>query len=343
MGNAEKARPGILFMSHPPLVSVIMTVYNGEPYLQEAIQSILSQTYENLEFVIVNDASTDKTPQILTQAKSKDTRIKVLNNSKNLGVAASLNNGIKASTGQFIARMDSDDIAHPARLKHQVHYLKKHPDIYLVGTSSIFINSKGDPIRSINVLTGPDLIKEKLVKNNQFVHPSIMFRNTRDVFYRNKFRYSQDYDFFLNLLSTGKKLDNLNVPLMYYRIDGESISNSKSYQQHLFSEKAKELYGERSQTGVDTYDTWDPSSILNPTQEQLDKPEVLFFQMGSYGNLHQYKKVRKLVLKKMKKHGICRKSVYLYLSSYPKQIIYKFGLANTLFNILRKFNIRKYG
>jgi len=106
-------------------ISVLMSVFNGEAYLSEAIESILDQTYKNFEFIIINDCSTDNSKKILRKYANADKRIQLINNKQNLGLTKSLNFGLKNSHGEFVARMDSDDISLPIRLEEQYNYLKK--------------------------------------------------------------------------------------------------------------------------------------------------------------------------------------------------------------------------
>lgn len=124
-----------------PKISVIMSVYNGMPYLKEAVQSILKQTFKDFEFIVVNDASTDDSWQYLKGLNDK--RIKLIINEKNLGLATSLNDGIKIAKGNFIARMDADDVSKPDRLEVQYKFLTKNPEIDLCGSWADIIDEKG--------------------------------------------------------------------------------------------------------------------------------------------------------------------------------------------------------
>ena len=128
-----------------PLVSVIMPVYNGSLFVGEAIESILEQTYEPLELVIVDDASTDSTPEILRFYKNKFPKIiTVVSLSKNHGDSAAANIAFKKVRGEFIARMDADDIAHPQKIELQVKYMKAHPEVIVLGTQADVINAENE-------------------------------------------------------------------------------------------------------------------------------------------------------------------------------------------------------
>jgi glycosyltransferase involved in cell wall biosynthesis len=115
-----------------PKISVVMPVYNGKEYLALAVESILRQTFADFEFIIINDGSTDNSADIA--ASYEDPRIKLLHNDKNLGLIPSFNRGLENSRGEYIARMDADDIAFPDRFKKQVAFLDDHPDIALCGS-----------------------------------------------------------------------------------------------------------------------------------------------------------------------------------------------------------------
>ncbi len=126
---------------HPPDVTVLMTVYNGMPYLRQAIESILEQTWADFEFLVVNDCSTDDSRDVILSYD--DPRIRLLDNEENINQTRSLNRGLESVRSELIARMDADDISHPKRLEMQVAYLEEHPDVVAVGTGLRFITHTG--------------------------------------------------------------------------------------------------------------------------------------------------------------------------------------------------------
>ena len=152
-----------------PKVSVIMSVYNGEKYLKEAINSILNQTFKDYEFIIVNDASTDKSIKILEEYAKKDNRIGLIHNEKNIGLTRSLNKAIKSANGAYIARQDADDISLPPRLEEEVNFLDKHPTVGLVGSYAWMIDEKGKILSDFKICTDNEDIKKKIVNGNQFI------------------------------------------------------------------------------------------------------------------------------------------------------------------------------
>ena len=134
-----------------PKVSVVMAVYNGEQYLQEAIESILSQTFSDFEFIIVDDASTDCTPEIVQNYAKYDKRIRLMRNKRNLGLTKSLNRGLNVSQGIYIARQDADDLSLPKRLELQVHFLDDHIEIGALGAGVEIVDEKGSSLKEMGV------------------------------------------------------------------------------------------------------------------------------------------------------------------------------------------------
>ena len=145
------------------ILSVIMPVFNGERYLTDSINSILNQSFKNFEFIIINDCSTDKTNDILNEYKSLDSRVLVINNIKNKGIAYSLNEAIKISKSDLIVRMDADDISLPNRLKKQLDYMNQNPDIAISGMGAKINNGSifGMPI--FQPFTDDNQIKSQLL------------------------------------------------------------------------------------------------------------------------------------------------------------------------------------
>lgn len=214
--------------SKTPLVSVVMPVYNAADYLSEAIESILNQTYQNFEFIIINDASTDSSLEIVKKYKKiNPQKIKIINIKRNLNCGGDncANQGIKIAKGKYIARMDADDIAHPTRLEKQVEFLENNQDIFLVGSNAFVINKNGETI-------GEKLEPEKHenIKNSYFtfhplIHPSCMYKTLigkRKFRYQIKYSANNDYYTFFKLLCKGFKFANLSEKLIYFRIHGKN-------------------------------------------------------------------------------------------------------------------------
>jgi len=221
-----------------PKISVVMAVYNGEKYLKEAIESVLRQTYQDFEFIIVDDASNDKTSVILESFD--DPRIKFIKNPENLGLTKSLNKGIKAAKGKYIARMDADDISLPHRFERQVEFLERNPDHAVVGSSYYQIHDSGKICSLIHVLTDDLEIREGLRKQNWFGHGSVMI--WKDAFlkvggYDEKYKFAQDYDLWLRMAEV-YRLANTEEPLYCWRLTPSCISKDKEAEQRYYANLA---------------------------------------------------------------------------------------------------------
>ncbi|CDG15852.1 glycosyltransferase family 2 protein [Xenorhabdus doucetiae] len=206
-----------------PEISVVMSVFNGEEFLSEAINSILEQSFNNYEFIIIDDASTDKTANILLEFQNKDKRIKIINNTNNMGLAKSLNIAISLAKGKFIARMDADDFSFPDRLKIQYQHMMNYPDTIVCGTAmSIYEepnNNKTPPLSH-------DKIISSIIFDCPFYHPTVMMRKDillkLDPIYPEDYKKAQDYGLWAKLffmaIDNNHKFINLSDVLLKYRI-----------------------------------------------------------------------------------------------------------------------------
>ena len=177
------------------LISVILPVYNGEEHLTECIESVLSQTYDNLEFIIVDDASTDNTLNILRKFAAIDSRIKIFQHTINQKQTAAANTAIKNARGDYLARMDADDVALPSRLKKQVEFMQKNPDIGLLGSWVHLIDDNGKPYYVLKTNTSQGYLGWSLLFDTSFAHSSVMMR--KDIIKQVGFYQSaeaEDYD-----------------------------------------------------------------------------------------------------------------------------------------------------
>lgn len=249
-----------------PKVSVLMTVFNTAPYLKEAIDSILNQSFNDFEFIIIDDKSTDSSREIISSYE--DSRIILIENETNLGIVASANLGLRKARGKYIARMDSDDIAVSDRLAVQYRFLEDHKDIFLVAGSFNFINSKGDVIsthiREMNAIE----IRSAIPKKNPIHQPTVMWRNEGNIFYREKALYCEDRDLWFRLAQEGKRFYILPDILLSYRVHAHSVSISKKKVQEAFIKKVNEWYYEREKTRVDAYDSFDAESFASKIRKK---------------------------------------------------------------------------
>jgi glycosyltransferase involved in cell wall biosynthesis len=218
-----------------PKVSVVMSVYNGLPYLEAAVMSILKQTFTDFEFVILDDGSTDSTWKALQEYAAQDARIRLFSNESNMGYTRSLNAGFKQARGKYIARQDADDISLPERLEQQVALLDAHPEIGLAGTRRQFIDPQDELLDIPDKLTATDnaSIQALLLDINCIHHGSFMFRRELlDVIgdYTVELEPSEDYDFCLRAAEVAQ-LANLSDALYLYRVHPTSVSKLKEYRQ----------------------------------------------------------------------------------------------------------------
>ena len=216
-----------------PTVSVILPAYNGARFLKEAVESIVKQTFQDWELIVVDDGSTDETPEIMSGYH--DSRIRYLKNNNNKGLVYSLNRAIDEATGVYIARMDADDISKPERLEKQVIFLNAHPGISVYDVRQQFIDDAGKPTGNLNSnIIGTENICRKMPWFNCMGHPSVMMRAEVAKTYRYRKVVYEDYDLWLRILNDGLKLERTLEPLLLYRVHGGSIiAQSKQANQHF--------------------------------------------------------------------------------------------------------------
>ena len=190
-------------MTKKPRISVLMPAYNSAPYIAEAIESILNQTFSDFEFLIINDGSTDKTADIVAQYAKVDKRIKFIDNKKNQGLIAVLNQGLDLARGEYIARMDSDDISMPERFEKQILYMDANPDVGVVGTAGQNFGADN----SVNI--SPAIVDAvELLRGVGFYHPSVMMRKSvidkYNLRYDKNFYLVEDHELWTRLLNVTK-------------------------------------------------------------------------------------------------------------------------------------------
>lgn len=216
-----------------------MSVYNGEKYLRDAVDSILNQTFSDFEFLIINDASTDNTLKILCEYK--DPRVRIMTNEKNLGLTQSLNNGIKIARGEYIARQDSDDLSLPKRFEYQVTFLEKNPHVVALGTSTYIVNDKGLIQKEISRLPSPQYMD--LLQDNQFIHGSMVLRKNillQMNGYNPIFIQCQDYELWLRIVKQNE-MRNLSESLYMLREHATNIGVLHWEKSYLFKDFARKI------------------------------------------------------------------------------------------------------
>ncbi len=205
---------------HRPTISVIMATWNRKDMARQAIESILTQTYGDFEFIIVDDASTDGTAELVAEYAQKDKRIVFLPNKKNKGLVYNLNKGLDVAKGKYIARMDDDDISLPERFEKQIDFMERHPEVTVLGT--YIYNIEGNHVYSFQQDVQPDVFKIHLYVGNLGIsHPTLMIRRSflewHKIRYTETYKWAEDRPFYADILKAGGVIQVLPEPLLRYR------------------------------------------------------------------------------------------------------------------------------
>ena len=224
-------------MNSEPKVSIIIPTYNQSQYLEEAVESVLNQTYKNIEIIIVDDGSTDNTPEVI---KSFDNKI-IYIQQKNKGASGARNTGIKKANGQYIAFLDSDDLWLKNKLEKQIKFIQNNPEIGLLGTGCYQMIDINKMIYKKIFPAKNEILQKDLIKYNPFIQSSVMIK--KDVFnsiglYDEKFKESEDYDLWLRIAQK-YKVANLEQALVTKKYYAEGLSKHKDNKQLYFALKAK--------------------------------------------------------------------------------------------------------
>lgn len=287
-------------------VSILMSVYNGERFVRQAVESLLNQTCHDFELFIVDDASTDRTHGILEELAAQDSRVMVLTNSTNLGLTKSLNIALRlpldgfdrltvvstsnhklgVAQGNFVARMDADDIALPQRLEKQVAFLNAHPEVGIVGTWYQFINDAGNGLEEKHPPTDDAQLRRALIRFNPFLHSSTMIRTTvldQIGGYDESYSRAQDYDLWMRCAPL-TKFANLPEILMQKRFTMGMISYAREKEQIRSALRVRLAALRRKQ-----YPWWCSVFLLKPALAVfLPTPVVRFVRIHLFGQ-HLYK------------------------------------------------------
>ena len=234
-------------MNNQPLVSVILPTHNRVKYIRKAIESVLGQTYRNLELIIINDGSDDKTSDVIHKFTERDQRVKNVKNEINIGLVKSLNKGITKSKGKYIARIDDDDFwCDKEKLEKQVRFLENNLDYVAVGGGVIKVNLNGKEVAKHLLTEKNKDIKNAMLLNNSFVHSSVMFRkNAIDCVggYNPELSSSnsEDWDLWLKLGKLGK-FYNFQEYFVYYSQDYHNKTNHNIRNSAWVNIKLREKY-----------------------------------------------------------------------------------------------------
>ncbi|PXV60959.1 glycosyl transferase family 2 [Dysgonomonas alginatilytica] len=264
-----------------PLVSVLIPCYNVENYVIESVSSIMTQTYTNLEIIIINDSSSDGTANKLEELARKDQRIKIYNNDVNLRLIKTLNKGVELCNGKYIARMDADDISFPSRIEKQVDFLERNLDYDIVST--MFYTFKTDNSKRnlyINPVTHEEL-QAYLLFRSGICHPAVMIRKTLftelGLKFEEKYLHVEDYALWSKALYC-TRLANINEPLLYYRVHESQVSSLNEKKQignkkEVFRIHCEKLGLSSTEEDLDIYASVAECVPLHSTMEYLSRCE----------------------------------------------------------------------
>ncbi|KKQ33960.1 MAG: hypothetical protein US50_C0067G0008 [Candidatus Nomurabacteria bacterium GW2011_GWB1_37_5] len=214
-----------------PKVSILLPTYNGAQYVVESIESVIRQSFNDWELIIIDDASTDNIGNIIKEFIKNYSRIIFIQNDKNLGLAGNLNKGISISKGEYIARIDQDDIwIDSDKLKKQVEFLDKNMDCVLIGTGYKIVDENGMFIRDVKPLKDDQSIRKNILLYNPFGHSTVVFRKQPVLHlkgYNSKIKYGEDYDLWLRLGQKGSLANIEDICMQYRMCNGMSQKHNK--------------------------------------------------------------------------------------------------------------------
>lgn len=227
-------------MANSPQTTVLMPVRDGERWLGAAIDSVRAQTLSDFELIVVDDGSTDATPQLLADYARRDARIRVIRLARE-GLVTALNRGVAEAAAPLIARFDADDICMPQRLERQIAFMQANPDVGLVGSWAQRIGDSGEARGGLTPATEHDILAQQLAKGNPFIHSSVVFRTAlvRDLGgYRAAFEAAEDYDLWLRIAER-TRVANIPDYLLSYRWHRGNVTHMKAARQAFSVRLAK--------------------------------------------------------------------------------------------------------
>lgn len=282
-----------------PTVSVLMAVRDEAKYIRNSVESILNQTFGNFEFIIVDDQSKDETVEIIRGFN--DERIILVEGSGD-GLAAALNKGLARCRGEFIARMDGDDISLPCRLQKQYEYMKKWNRVDLLGSQAEIIDETGCIVGKYIKPIDERIIRKAAKYGCPIIHPSYFGRKNLFISmngYREKFTYAQDYDFILRALDKNSTIHNIDEVLIYYRFVYNKSRATKNYLQMYYTKLALQLHQCRVKFGYE-------SKIIEVKLNKRFDGEMRYF--------YAVDKIRSFLLNKSSSSGRILKYLFIALA-----------------------------
>jgi len=296
-------------------ISVILAVKNGDKYLDKAIKSILNQTFKDFEFIIINDGSSDGTKKIILSFD--DSRIRYFENKTSIGLTKSLNLGLQVASGEYIARMDADDISMPERLECQHAFMEKNPDFGLIGAWAKTINGREEFLDDVIKPNEEAIIKYLLYYYCPFLHSVIFFRRkllNEKVLYNEEYEYAQDYELYFRLSSL-TKFSNIKRCLLKYRI--HSLSRSVQIDKKNKQDKCAIAILKKNVNEIVNVSTKQATDFFRVN----NKKKVSYFSFLNY--VYVYYTVLKSCLKNVESRADKRKMKNIYLKYIIRYIVFR--------------------
>jgi glycosyltransferase involved in cell wall biosynthesis len=209
-----------------PLVSVIIPIYKAEDYIVEALRSVMDQTYKNLEIILINDQSPDRSIQLAEELAANDPRVQIVENRYEKGIVGALNTGLELATGELIARMDGDDVCFPDRIERQVKFMDEHPEI-AVSSGSVEVIGKHSGLK-FEYPTDPEVAAIYPLLNSPLAHPATILRadffQEHSLRYDYEYQYGEDIDLWQRVLDAGGQIGNLAEVILKYRTHNTNVT-----------------------------------------------------------------------------------------------------------------------
>lgn len=339
-----------------PKITVLLPVYNAAKHIENAVKSILNQTFKDFELLIINDGSIDKSVEIIKTFKDK--RIQLIHNPANLGLIKTLNKGIDLTKGKYIARMDADDIAMPNRLEKQVAFLENNSEYALVGTQANFIF--GDKLSNtlFSMETNSEILPVLSLFSCPFIHPSVMIKTAilKEFYYHEGFTAAEDYELWTRIL---KKYPcaNLSESMLQYRIHDNNISTIQNDKQidsvrRIYEANLKYIQMSYTEADLDIYlkisGSYQKDISLNDLKNikiWLNKMQSFLLKEGNY-KAEIIQEVIKItwfqVCSKVRYNGIKVFFIYLFQRNFKKfnlsivlklliQCLFSYGIFKTVY------------
>ena len=306
-----------------PEISAIMSVYNGEAYLKEAIDSVINQTFVDWELIIINDCSTDSTEDILSAFAEKDKRIKVYTNEVNMKLPASLNRAISLCSGKYIARMDADDICLPDRFEKQYRFMEKNNTVAL--SSCRFMTIKNGFISSggCGGKNDTESIKALLLVTNPILHPGIIAKSDviRSLGYDKNFTCTEDMELWTRFIMAGYNIEIIPEYLMIYRLHDKQITGTTLEKQHREVVAIQKTYYSKLVEG------------MSPEQEEFYISGIYFRDNTDVDKFCKFYKWLKSANRKTKKidEQALNYAMFEILAEYKRKGISKINLIKAMF------------